>query len=81
MKIFPGNTTKYLGITYGDDVKSSRLLVIEKITESFRSIYGKLVSLKFSFNRKILAKLYAALALPHLLYRLRYGTGLRKLTD
>jgi len=68
MKIFAGNTMKYLGITYGHDVRSSRLLIIEKITKNIRSRYGKLVSLKFSLNRKILAKLYAAVILPDLLY-------------
>ena len=67
-KLFPGNSMKYLGITYGQDIRSSRLLIIDKISKSIRSSYGKLVSLKFSLNRKILAKLYAAVALPHLLY-------------
>ena len=68
MEIFPGNTIKNLGIHYGHDVRSSRLLIIEKITKSISSSYGKLVSLKFSLNRKILAKLYSVVALPNVLY-------------
>ncbi|XP_065574962.1 uncharacterized protein LOC136036586 [Artemia franciscana] len=58
IKIFSGNTVKYLGITHGRDVKNSRLLLIEKITKSIRLSYGKLVSLKSSLNRKILLKLH-----------------------
>ena len=49
-------------------LQKSMLLIIEKITNSIWSSYTKLVYLKFSLQKKIFAKLYTAVALPHLLH-------------
>lgn len=62
--VLPSRKLKYLGITYGSDLRSSRALFVDQVLSGFRSGYAKLAALKFKFNKHILARLYRAVALP-----------------
>ena len=65
----PSQSLKYLGATCGSNIKKSRKLAIDKVTTELRISYSKVASLKFSLNRKILSRIYSAVALPVIYYR------------
>ena len=66
--IAPSSSLKYLGLLYGRDKKATRILCLDTLMSNLRISYAKLAPLKYSYNRQILARLYRAVALPHILY-------------
>ncbi|KAK2704769.1 hypothetical protein QYM36_016979, partial [Artemia franciscana] len=67
-KVLPEIQLKYLGITYGCSVTSTRTVLVENISKAITPSYAILAFLKYTFNRKVLSRLYSAVGLPHLLY-------------
>ena len=66
--IIESSSLKYLGFAYGPDKLSTRVLTTELYISGFRASYAELAALKHSYSKCVLAKLYSALALPHVLY-------------
>ena len=66
--IAPSSSLKYLGLLYGRDKKTTRTLCLDTLVSNLRVSYAKLAPLKYSYIRQILARMYRAVALPHVLY-------------
>ena len=58
---------KYLGLPIGDSVKTTRALLISHLSEKLRKAFGVLVCCKACYSRRILARVYNAFAMPHVL--------------
>jgi len=63
----PSQSLKYLGATCGSNIKTAKKWQLIVTTE-LRISYSKVASLKFSLNRKILSRIYSAVALPVIYY-------------
>lgn len=61
------DTLTYLGVPIGSNLRATRQLLKDFFARKARNAYGLLVALKFKFNRRILASVYNAFAVPHLL--------------
>ena len=66
--VSPKSQMKYLGLPIGDTLKATRRLLILHFQRRTATAYGSLVANKLRLNRKLLAKLYNASALPNFLY-------------
>ena len=67
-KVFPQKLVKCLGITCRCSITSTRTLLVENVSKAIRFSYAKLASVKYTFNRKVLSRLYSAVSQPHLLH-------------
>ena len=59
-------------------ISSSRILTVEHAISGFRTSYAKLAALKYSYSKRVLTKLYSALALPHVLHILPLWDSMSK---
>ena len=66
--VSPKSQMKYLGLPIGDTLKATRRLLIFHFQRRTATAYGSWVANKLRLNRKLLAKLYNASALPNFLY-------------
>ena len=58
----------YLGVPIGSSLRHTRLLLIKHLNRRISGSYASIVSAKFRFSRPLLASLYNATVLPHILY-------------
>lgn len=58
----------YLGLPIGSSIRHTRKLLLEQLKRRISASYASVVSCKLRFNRLLLASLYNAIALPHILY-------------
>ena len=58
----------YLGVPIGLSLRHTRLLLIKHLNRRISGSYPSIVSAKFRFSRPLLASLYNATVLPHILY-------------
>ena len=56
---------KYLGLIYGPGKYSTRIFTAEYAISGFRTSYAKHAALKYSYSKRVLAKLHSALSLPY----------------
>ena len=58
----------YLRVPIGSSLRHTRLLLIKHLNRRISSLYASIVSAKFRFSCPLLASLYNATVLPHILY-------------
>ena len=58
----------YLGVPIGSSLRHTRLLLIKHLNRLIFGSYASIVSAKFCFSHPLLASLYKATVLPHILY-------------
>ena len=64
----PSDHITYLGLPIGTSIGHTRRLLISHVERKISISYAVIVKSKLRFNRYILASIYNATALPHLLY-------------
>ena len=64
----PADHIVYLGLPIGSSLRHTRSLLIEHLNRQISASYASIVTCKFRFNRHLLASLFNAVALPHILY-------------
>lgn len=74
----PVESLVYLGLPIGDTLSSTRSLIITHIERKIRTAYGATISSKRNLNRFSLARIYNAVAVPHILYITPFWKLLRK---
>ena len=74
----PVESLVYLGLPIGDTLSSTRSLIITHIERKIRTAYGATISSKRNLNRFSLARIYNAVAQPHILYITPFWKLLRK---
>ena len=66
--IQPVHHLVYSSLPTGSFIHHTRNLLIEHLTHRISASYASIISCKFRFNRHLLASLFNAIALPHILY-------------
>ena len=66
--IVPKSELVYLGLPIGSSLRNTRKLLIKHAERKIRAAYASIVHSQVSLKRKLLAKLYNSIALPHVLY-------------
>jgi len=58
----------YLDLPLGSSIRHTRYLLVEDLTRCISASYASIMSCKFRFNLHLLASLFNAIDLPHILY-------------
>lgn len=66
--VTPSSHITYLGLPIGRNLRETQSLLIEHLSKKVRIAYAGVVTSRRNSSRKYLARLYNAVALPHVLY-------------